>query len=123
MQRPQQRGRDEGCGAVHGVRQGRRTPHQLLPVEVADPALRRQRRTPHNLADLGGQAEQFVSGLDIKPSKAHGSMRAKIRKQLAESEVGQSIEESVNTLLSERLSPTAQAVMPRLLRSVTSPGG
>lgn len=54
------------------------------------------------LADLGDQAEQFVTGLDIKPSKAHGSMRAKIRKQLAESEIGQSIEEAVNTLLSER---------------------
>ena len=54
------------------------------------------------LADLGDQAEQFVSELDIKPSKAHGSMRAKIRKQLADSEIGQSIEESVNTLLSER---------------------
>ena len=54
------------------------------------------------LADLGDQAEQFVSGLDIKPSKAHGSMRAKIRKQLADSEVGQSIEEAVNALLSER---------------------
>ena len=55
------------------------------------------------LADLGGHAEQFVAGLDIRPSKAHGSMRAKIRKQLAESEVGQSIEAAVNTLLSERL--------------------
>ena len=51
------------------------------------------------LADLGSQAEQFVSELDIKPSKAHGYMRAKIRKQLAESELGRDIEESVKSLL------------------------
>ena len=52
-----------------------------------------------NLADFGGQAEQFVTGLDIKPSKSHGWMRAKVREQLAESDLGQSIEESVNRLL------------------------
>ena len=52
-----------------------------------------------NLADFGGQAERFVTGLDIKPSKSHGWMRAKVREQLAESDLGQSIEESVNRLL------------------------
>ena len=52
-----------------------------------------------NLADFGGQAEQFVTGLDIKPSKSHGWMRAEVREQLAESDLGQSIEESVNRLL------------------------
>ena len=51
------------------------------------------------LADLGHQAEQFVSGLDIKPSRAHGSMRSKIRKQLAAIELGQEIEAAVETLL------------------------
>ena len=51
------------------------------------------------LADLGDQAEQFVSELDIKPSKAHGSMRAKIRKHLAASELGHEIEAAVETLL------------------------
>ena len=70
-----------------------------LPISLYDASDELHR----NLADLGGQAEQFVSGLDIKPSKAHGSMRAKIRKQLADSEVGQSIEEAVNALLSEPL--------------------
>ena len=76
------------------VRQGRRTPYRLPPVEAADTALRRpERRTPsETLSDLGGQAEQFVTGLDIKPSKAHGTMRAKIRKQLAESELGRDID-------------------------------
>ena len=53
-----------------------------------------------NLAELGGQAEQFVTGLDIKPSKAHGHMRARIRKQLAESELGRGIEECVQELFS-----------------------
>ena len=69
-----------------------------LPIPLYDASDELHR----NLADLGGQAEEFVTGFDIKPSKAHGTMRAKIRKQLAESEVGQAIEESVNTLLSER---------------------
>ncbi|MCY3567313.1 MAG: N-6 DNA methylase, partial [Chloroflexi bacterium] len=53
------------------------------------------------LAELGGQAEEFVSGLDIKPSKSHGWMRKKIREQLAESEVGQEIEERAHELLSQ----------------------
>ena len=54
------------------------------------------------LADLGDQAEQFVSELDIKPSKAHGSMRAKIRKQLAGNELGQDIEAAVEKLLDQK---------------------
>ena len=72
------------------------------------------------LADLGDQAEQFVSGLEIKPSKAHGSMRANIRKQLVESEVGQSIEESVNTLLSKRpLQPSSGDATTTLVCDIT----
>ena len=77
-----------------------------VPIPLYDPT----DELHTTLADLGSQAEQFVSELGIKPSKAHGSMRAKIRKQLAESEVGQAIEESVNTLLSERpLQPSGDA--------------
>ena len=69
-----------------------------VPIPLYDPT----DELHTTLADLGDRAEQFVTGLDIKPSKAHGSMRAKIRQHLAESEIGQSIEEAVNTLLSER---------------------
>ena len=57
------------------------------------------------LAHLGSQAEQFVTSLDIKPSKAHGSMRAKIRKQLAANELGQEIEAAVETLLNLEVAP------------------
>ena len=72
------------------------------------------------LADLGIQAEQFVSELDIKPSKAHGSMRAKIRTQLAESEVGQSIEIAVGTLLSKRLlQPPSSDATPASVCDIT----
>ncbi|WP_419927207.1 N-6 DNA methylase [Candidatus Poriferisocius sp.] len=53
------------------------------------------------LADLGSRAEQFVAGLEIKPSKAHGHMRRKVREQLAVSEVGQEIEGAVGTLLDQ----------------------
>ena len=67
-----------------------------LPIPLYDASDELHR----NLADLGGRAEQFVTGLDIQPSKAHGSMRAKIRQQLAESELGRGIEECVQELLS-----------------------
>ena len=47
-------------------------------------------------------------------------MRAKIRKQLAESEVGQAIEESVNTLLSERpLQPPSSDVTTASVCDIT----
>ena len=71
-----------------------------------------------NLVDLGGRAEQFVTTLDIKPSKAHGMMRAKIREQLTESELGQSIEESVKTLLSEE-PPSSGVVMADSVCEIT----
>ena len=67
-----------------------------IPLFSADDGLH------STLADLGDRAEQFVAGLDIKPSTAHGSMRSKIRKQLAESEIGRSVEEAVNTLLGQQ---------------------
>lgn len=51
------------------------------------------------LAGLGGKAERFVCDLNIPPLKAHGAMRARIRKQLAQSELGRSIEQSVKRLL------------------------
>ena len=78
-----------------------------LPIPLYDASDELHR----NLADLGGRAEEFVSGLDIKLSKAHGWMRAKIREQLAESELGQSIEESVKTLLSEEPRSTPSGVV------------
>ncbi len=59
-----------------------------------------------SLAHLGDQAEQFVEGLEIKPSKAHGTMRARIRKQLAENELGQEIEKTVGFLLHQAGAPT-----------------
>ena len=51
------------------------------------------------LAGLGGQAEQFVTSSNIKPSKAHGWMRRKIREQLAASDLGHGIERAVQKLL------------------------
>ena len=67
-----------------------------LPIPLCDASDELHR----NLADLGGQAEQFVTGLDNNSSKAHGHIRAKIRKHLAASDLGQEIEESVRRLLS-----------------------
>ena len=66
-----------------------------LPIPLYDASDELHR----NLADLGHRAEEFVTGLDIKPSKAHGSMRSKIRKLLAENELGHQIEASVESLL------------------------
>lgn len=58
-----------------------------------------------SLADLGDQAEHFVASLDIKPSRAHGTMRAKIRKQLADNALGQEIEKAVGSLLEQAKTP------------------
>lgn len=52
-----------------------------------------------DLAELGNQAEQLVANMDIKPSKAHGSMRTKIRRLLSESHCGREIEAAVGHLL------------------------
>ena len=66
-----------------------------LPIPLYDP----KEQLHGYLAELGNEAEQFVANLTIHPMKAHGSMRAKIRKYLAQSEIGNSIEASVKQLL------------------------
>ena len=56
-----------------------------------------------HLAELGGRAEQYVFSLDIQESRAHGSMRSKIRKRLAEEELGVEIEAAVEALLNNEI--------------------
>ncbi len=51
------------------------------------------------LAELGRQAEDFVGGLEVPAMKAHGSMRARIRKAIAADALGISIESAVTELL------------------------
>ena len=51
------------------------------------------------LAKLGAQAEEYVADLEIKPLKIVGPMRNRVRKALAASDLGRSIEEAVTELL------------------------
>ena len=66
-----------------------------LPIPLYDPDNDQHRR----LADLGRRAEDEIAALDIDESKHFPALRRQIRKHLAISQIGQQIDDLVDTLL------------------------